>query len=120
MFVQPLKIIVAFSLALATAGPLVADDESKRKRHDHEVARRALASGEIRPLETVIAEVRKSTPGEIVGIELEKYSGQWVYKIKVITPAGSMQKVTIDARGNEPQAGGGSVAVPPAPDARSR
>ncbi len=106
---------LAFALAgcsfLSAAGVL-ADDEGKRRRRDHEVAREALTNGEIRPLEAVVAEVRRTVPGDIVGIELEKYSGQWVYKIKVITPSGAMQRVNIDARGSGTPASG---AAPPSP-----
>ena len=101
-------VAVGFAVAgVLHAGGVLADDDSKRKRRDHEVARDALTSGEIRPLEAIIAEVRRTMPGDIVGIELEKYSGQWVYKIKMIAPSGAMQRVTIDARS--------SATPPPAP-----
>lgn len=111
---------VAAAVALAGIGVMpvgnaLADDDGKRKRRDHEVARDALTNGEIRPLEAIIAEVRRTVPGDIVGIELEKYSGQWVYKIKVIAPSGAMQRVTIDARGGAvaPSSAGQPAALAP-------
>lgn len=123
--------LIAVALAAATVliiGGARADDEGKRKRRDHEVARDALTSGEIRPLEAIIAEVRRTMPGDIVGIELEKYSGHWVYKIKVISPSGTMQRVQIDARGSatpSPPATQHAPVAPahsqqPAADVRSR
>lgn len=114
--------LLAFAFAGASvlhAGGGLADDDSKRKRRDHEVAREALTSGEIRPLEAIVAEVRRTVPGDIVGVELEKYSGQWVYKIKVITPSGTMQRVTIEARGSAappPPAVVQTAPIAPAPD----
>ncbi len=103
-----------FAAAVLDAGALLADDDGKRRRRDQEVARDALTRGEIRPLEAIIAEVRRTVPGDIVGIELEKYSGHWVYKIKVISPSGTMQRVQIDARGSATPP---SAADPPPPAA---
>ena len=113
--------IAVVSLVVGTGGGAPrADDEGSgdKKRRDHEIARKALVSGEIRPLEAVIAEVRSSVPGEIVGIELEKHQGRWTYKIKVITPSGAMQRVLVDARSNGEAPGptpGVPHALPPGP-----
>ena len=68
------------------------------RRHDHDVARRALTGGLIRPLADVLAEVHASTPGDVVSIELERDDGRWEYHIKVIGPDGNLRKLTIDAR----------------------
>lgn len=94
-----LTIIAAAAALIGFGSSILADDEGGgRKRRDHEVARKALLSGEIRPLEAVIAEARRTVPGEIVGVELENHHGRWTYKLKIITPAGTMQRVMIDAR----------------------
>ena len=104
----------AVGIGLGSTG-LAADDEGGRKRRDHEIARKALLSGEIRPLEAVIAEVRRTVPGEIVGVELESYHGRWTYKLKVITPSGTMQRVVVDARQTGDAVTGNGVAQPGSP-----
>ncbi len=42
--------------------------------------------------------VRRTIPGDIAGIELERKGGNWLYEIKVISPKGVMIEVHIDAR----------------------
>jgi hypothetical protein len=91
-----LVVLVGLGASLGTTAAR-ADDEANRKRRDHDVARKALTTGEIRPLEDVIAEVRRTVAGDIVGVELEQHDGRWTYEIKVITPPGRMRKVKVDA-----------------------
>lgn len=117
----PLCMIVAVALVAGGAGGGLADDErGERKRRDHEIARKALLSGEIRPLEAVIAEVRRTVPGDIVGVELETHHGRWIYKLKVITPSGTMQRVTVDGRQAGDAAPAGGAALPGAADTPER
>ena len=65
--------------------------------HDEERARRALENGEILPLDRVIAPLNDRVSGEISGVELEKEKGTWIYEFKIISPAGEMQTVRINA-----------------------
>lgn len=54
-------------------------------------------SGDILPLETVIAQVRQSAEGNVVGIELERERGRWVYEVKVVGPDGRITEMDVDA-----------------------
>ncbi len=90
------------SLAVATmlfvvALSHVALGDDGRYRKDHDVARQALERGEVLPLDTVLAEVRKSVPGEVAGVELEHEHGAWIYEIKVIGQGGLLTEVKVNA-----------------------
>ncbi len=68
---------------------------------DHEQARRALEAGHILPLRTVMDQVERDIPGQIVKIEFDDDDdddGSWIYKIKVLQPDGKLIKLKIDAR----------------------
>lgn len=54
-------------------------------------------SGTIRPLPEILAIVRKEVPGRIVDVQLNKKRVPWRYRIKVLTEAGNVVKVTVDA-----------------------
>jgi uncharacterized membrane protein YkoI len=77
-------------LLLGTAVAMGAGDafavEERLRREDHDVARAALERGEILPLETILARVRESVRGDVVGVELERDCGAWIYEIKIIGP----------------------------------
>ena len=66
-------------------------------RSDHELARQALAAGEILPLKTVLETVERKAPGQVLEIELERRRGRWVYEIKLLRPGGALVKVWVDA-----------------------
>ncbi|HEX7072693.1 MAG TPA: PepSY domain-containing protein [Hyphomicrobiaceae bacterium] len=89
--------------ALGTGSPALArgdDDRSHRKRssrHDHEQARRALEEGRARPLADILAEVRPRLGGEVIDVEFEREDGRYVYEFKVITPAGQLREIEVDA-----------------------
>ena len=96
-------LVIAISLALCTgrfAGQQVwaGDRESEHEARDEDRARQALERGEILPLDQVIARLRDAVPGEVSGVELEKENGIWVYEFKVISAAGRMNEVRIDAK----------------------
>jgi uncharacterized membrane protein YkoI len=91
-----IRLICALAVSLTAKTALA--DEFGKKREDHDVALGALARGELLPLETVLVEVRKVVSGEVVGVELERESGIWVYEIKIIAPGNSMIEAHVDAR----------------------
>lgn len=80
-------------LLAALAGPALGDE-----RRDHEMAREALAAGQILPLRTVLERIRPDFPGEALEVELEEKSGLWVYKVKVLRADGGVSKLRLDAR----------------------
>ena len=67
-------------------------------KHDHEIARQALANGEILPLKRVLERVEREHPGEPLEIELDRENGQWTYEIKLLKQDGSIHKLILDAR----------------------
>lgn len=75
---------------------------AKEEVHDEELARQALENGEILPLDRVMARLKEMFPGDISGLELEKENGIWIYEFKLISPAGRMVKVRIDAKTGMP------------------
>ena len=83
----------ALLLALLGAGAGQAADE-----HDHDRARRALESGEILPLRTILERVERDYPGQIMEVELEREDARWIYEIKLLRTGGALVKIEIDAR----------------------
>lgn len=86
-------LLVALLLALLGSGASEAGDG-----HDHDRARRALESGEILPLRTILERVDRDYPGQIMEVELEREDGRWRYEIKVLRAGGALVKIEIDAR----------------------
>jgi uncharacterized membrane protein YkoI len=84
------------------AVPLVAagntEDSAASDDMQQDEARDALKQGLIRPLEEILAEVRKTFNGDIIEIEFEKDDGKYVYEIEMIRPDGHLIEVKIDAR----------------------
>ena len=66
--------------------------------HDHDRARRALESGEIVPLRTILERVERDYPGQIMEVELEREDARWMYEIKLLRTGGALVKLEIDAR----------------------
>lgn len=65
---------------------------------DHERARAAMLAGEIRPLSEILQQVQPQLGGQIIGIELERERGRWVYEFKVLEPGGRIVEWYVDAR----------------------
>jgi uncharacterized membrane protein YkoI len=74
------------------------DDDGDDNDYGHEAAQRARAAGEIAPLSEIIDRVRKAHEGEVVGVELEREGGRWIYEIKLITPRNRYLEIYVDAR----------------------
>lgn len=87
-----------FVLFVCATGVAVAGDDPSKKTEDHDVALGALARQEILPLDALLSQIRKTISGEVVGIELERNRGVWVYEIKVISPGAHMVQALVDAR----------------------
>lgn len=85
---------------LLAAGPLVlgaaaacADDEDE----DHDRAMDALQQGRVRPLAEILAEVEQDLGGQVVGVEFDDEEGVYVYAFRVVTSAGRLREVYVDA-----------------------
>lgn len=90
--------------ALAAAillSPLLAAGETEPTPVDssqQDEAREAVKQGLVRPLEDVLAEVRKIIKGDIVEIEFEKDDGRFIYEIEYVAPDGHLMEIKIDAK----------------------
>jgi hypothetical protein len=65
---------------------------------DHDRARRAVESGEIKPLRDILAEAEKTHGGQLIEAELEHEHGRMVYELKLLTVEGRVVKLYYDAR----------------------
>ncbi|MBX9835770.1 MAG: PepSY domain-containing protein [Burkholderiaceae bacterium] len=66
-------------------------------RDDHERALRAVQSGQVLPLTTVLERLGRQYPGHVLEIELERDEGQWIYEIKLLSADGQLMKLKLDA-----------------------
>ncbi len=73
------------------AAPARADPDSDR-------ARRAVQSGEIRPLAEALAKVEAAHPGRVLDVELEDEHGKAIYEVKLLSAEGQVLKIILDAK----------------------
>lgn len=86
-------VAVVLAVAAALAGPARADGSI-----DHRRARAAMLAGEIRPLGDILQRLQPQLGGDVIGIELEREDGRWVYEFKVLQPGGRIVEWYVDAR----------------------
>jgi len=85
--------LLGLALLLATVAPAGADG-----RQDHEIARQALAAGEILPLSVVLERIGRDHGGEVLEVELEHEDNRWTYEVKMLRRDGGINKLIVDAR----------------------
>ena len=91
-----LKMLLAGVLATSAITSATAGDDKKK---EHDVIRDALRRGEVLPLTKVLAIAAQRVPGDIVEVELEDDDDRaLVYEIKILTDAGRVREIKIDAR----------------------
>ena len=69
-----------------------------RADDDHIEARRLLDSGEILPLEVILNNVRRTFPGRILDVELEREDGQIAYEVEILGEDGIVTEIYINAK----------------------
>jgi uncharacterized membrane protein YkoI len=82
------------ALALASVWPM----SEARRDGDHDRARAAVQAGEVLPLPTLLEQLRRSHPGQVLEVELEREDGRWRYEVKLLQPDGQLRKLLLDAR----------------------
>lgn len=87
------RALFGLALVLTLIAPANADG-----RQDHEVARQALAAGEILPLGVVLERVGREHGGEVLEVELEHDDNRWIYEVKMLRRDGGVNKLIVDAR----------------------
>lgn len=90
--------IIGAVLALSVASAMFPLAVVKADDDDHIEARALLQRGEILPLARILETVHERVPGDVIEVELERDDGVWEYDVKVLTAAGRVRKVELDAR----------------------
>ncbi|MHB2169011.1 PepSY domain-containing protein [Alsobacter sp. R-9] len=68
---------------------------------DHELAKDAVARGQILALSTVINQLERVAPGRRLSVALRQKGSGWTYDFSVLAPNGVVRRVVIDARSNK-------------------
>ena len=94
---------LASALALAAllafaAGDAQAQRNNNRGDRDQDIARGALQRGEVLPMARILTLVAQHLPGDIIEVELDTARDQLRYEIKVLTAAGQVRELRLDAR----------------------
>jgi uncharacterized membrane protein YkoI len=79
--------------ALSMSGIVRADNAG-----DHDRARHALEAGEILPLRTILENIERDYPGQIMEVELDRETEGLIYEIKLLRNGGELVKLKVDAR----------------------
>ena len=88
-------LLVALMLGILAAVPAGPDAAAS----EHDRARGAVQSGEVRPLGDILAGVRGRYPGRVLDANLRQQGrGQWRYDIKILQSDGRVVNLTVDAR----------------------
>ncbi len=85
--------VAACCLCMQAVQAVYASDQG-----DHDRARRAVQAGLVLPLPMVLDRLQREVPGQVLEVELDEKRGVWVYEIKLLTPAGQLTKVHLDAQ----------------------
>lgn len=87
----------ALALLPASAGLAYGDDDDDDDDNDHNRAIRAVGQGLALPLAEILHKVGSLLGGEMIGFKFKRKDGRFVYKFKVVTPAGQLREVSVDA-----------------------
>jgi hypothetical protein len=87
------RIVLAALLLIGLAQPSAWASDS----HDHERARAAVEAGQVLPLPTLLERLRRTHPGQVLELELERDDGRWIYEVKLLQANGQLLKLEVDA-----------------------
>ena len=74
------------------------DDDDDDDDEDHNRANQAVGQGRALPLSEILRKVKARLGGEVIGVEFKRKDGLLLYKLKLVTPAGWLREVSVDAR----------------------
>ena len=92
------SILLSLALGLFVVSATTPGRADPRKQ---DLVRKAVESGEIRPLVEIQRTVRDKLPGDIVGVEAERKNGRWQYEFRVVDRQGRLFDVHVDAQTGE-------------------
>ena len=87
--------------ALLAAGGLFVPAASAGERVRVEEIRQLRESGQILSAEDILARSRAIQPGQVVGLELEREDGRWIYEVKLIDERNRVHELELDAASGE-------------------
>ena len=87
---------LALLLALV-ALPASADRSGNGRGGDHDRARAAVSAGEILPLAALLPALEARFRARMIEVELDRDDGRLVYEVEMITPAGRILEIEVDA-----------------------
>ena len=67
-------------------------------KDDHERVRRAVESGQVLALPTVLERLSREHPGQVLDVDLEQDGDHLVYEIKLLKSDGQLVHLKLDAR----------------------
>ncbi len=88
---------VALLAAGVLLGGMAPPPAGASDRRDHERARAAVEAGQALPLPVLLERLRRTHPGEVLELELEREDGRWVYEVKLLQANGQLLKLDVDA-----------------------
>ena len=91
MNMRPVRCSLFSVLLMIMVPPVMAKDL------DHDDAREMVQSGAILPLEDLLAQVKKTYPGKILEVDLERKHDRLVYELEVLDVDGRVWELRFDA-----------------------
>lgn len=88
-----LGLLTAMSMATGAQA-----DDPQEKAREIAAIRAAVQRGELLPLPRIMALAQARVPGDVVKTELEVKHGRLIYEVKILTKAGIVREVKLDAR----------------------
>ncbi len=85
------------ALLLLVPGAHAGGDRERERDRDHERARAAVQAGQVLPLATLLQQLQRSHPGQVLEVELERDDGRWIYELKLLQGGGQLLKLELDA-----------------------
>jgi uncharacterized membrane protein YkoI len=73
------------------------DREDDDRDDDSHRARNAVSSGTILPLATILGRLDSGFAGRLIDADLKRRSGRVIYELQIVTPAGRVLEVDVDA-----------------------
>lgn len=96
--------IAALLCVFLLARPAVADGDGKRRRDgaaqgqlQQDQVLEAVKRKDIRPLAEIQAAAEKAMPGQVVGVEIKRRDGKFVYEFKIVAARGRLREIYVDA-----------------------
>jgi uncharacterized membrane protein YkoI len=91
-------LVAASPMVLGAAAAWAEDDDHRRREDDdHDRAMEALQQGRVRPLAEILTDVGQDLGGHVVDVEFDNEGDTYIYEFKVVTDAGRLRKVYVDA-----------------------